>query len=258
LISTQQIKLIRALHQKKYRDKYDLFIAEGFKLVNEALSSVPSLIKFLAFTSQTQDQINIHKVHKNTSLLEVTEKEFNKFTLQTTPQGILAVLKKPLTPLPEPLEIKDISLVLDKIQDPGNFGTIIRLADWFGMNQIFCSMNTVDCYNAKVVQASMGAIFRVNIHYIELKEFLNEIKQNKTHHIYGTSLNGSNLFTTNLQKPALIILGNESGGMDDNLIDVSEKNLLIPNYSNYKDKSESLNVSMAAAIICAELRRQTS
>ena len=257
MISKQQIKHLRLLHQKKYRDEYNLFIAEGFKIINEAILCEPQSLDTIIFTSNSKNHINLQPANQNTKLIEVSTNEFNKISSQTNPQEVLAVIKIPQLKLPATAQIGDISFVLDKLRDPGNFGTIIRLADWFGVKQIFCSPDTVECYNPKVVQSSMGAIFRVEIHYVDLNNYLAEIKQNKSHHIYSTSLNGTDLYKTNLSRPSIIILGNESGGISDNLIELSDENLLIPNYSSSSDKTESLNVSMAAAIICSELRRQT-
>jgi TrmH family RNA methyltransferase len=258
LISKQQIKQLRYLQQKKYRDEFSSFIVEGIKIVNEAIQNNPQSINMLVFTSKSKNYVNFSSLDENTSLIEVTEKEFQKITSLNTPQEVLAVIKKPQAQLPEENQIKDISLVLDKLRDPGNLGTIIRLADWFGVKHIFCSKDTVDCYNPKVVQSSMGAIFRVDIHYVDLKKLLTGIKKNKVQTIYGTSLEGTDLFKAKLSKPAIVILGNESGGLSEEIIALTDKNLLIPNYSLNNEKSESLNVSMAAAIICAEMRRQTS
>jgi RNA methyltransferase, TrmH family len=258
LISKQQIKHLRLLQQKKYRDKFNSFIVEGVKIINEAIQNDSLSINMLICTSKSKNHINIAALSKDTSLIEVTAKEFDKITSQNSPQEVLAVIRKPQFQIPKANLIEDISFAIDKLRDPGNFGTIIRLADWFGVKQIFCSTDTVDCFNPKVVQSSMGAIFRIDIHYVDLKKFLNNIKQNKLQSIYATSLSGSDLFKTKLSKPAVILLGNESGGLSEDLIVLSDQNLLIPNYSMSQDKGESLNVSMAAAIICAEIRRQTS
>lgn len=257
MISKQQIKYIRSLHQKKCRDEYNTFIAEGFKIVNEAIEANPLALQYLIYTSASRDQINFKTVQKSTTGIEVTAAEFLKITSQSSPQEVLAVIKKPELQLPTSPRFSDISLVLDRLRDPGNFGTIIRLADWFGVKQIFCSADTVDCYNTKVVQSSMGAIFRVDIYYVDLKNFLEKIKPKKSSHIYSTSLVGTDVFKTKLSKPAMIVLGNEARGISDELIALSDENLSIPNYGSHTEKSESLNVSLAAAIICSEFRRQT-
>ncbi len=257
MISTQQIKYIRSLHQKKNRDKYNSFIAEGFKIVNEAIAVCPELLDQLVCTSKVKDQITINSLHSNTILSEADAKDFKKISAQSTPQEVLALIKKPLKQSPELLHYSDISIVLDRIRDPGNLGTLIRLADWFGVENIFCSSDTVDCYNTKVVQSSMGAIFRVGIHYLELNGFLKYIRRNPAIKIFGTSLKGNDLYKTKLSKPALIMFGNEADGISEKLVDYSDENLFIPNFSIYPNRSESLNVSVAAAIICAEFRRQT-
>lgn len=224
--------------------------------MNEAIHTNPASINMLVCTSNSKNHINLSALHRDTSLIEVSAKEFHKITSMNNPQEVLAVIKKPQIKFPEFDQIADVSFVLDKLRDPGNFGAIIRLADWFGVKQIFCSADTVDCYNPKVVQSSMGAIFRVNIHYLDLKKFLSQIKQNKTHAIYTTSLKGADLYESRLSVPNMVVLGNESEGLSEDLIALSDQNLFIPNYSLSKDKSESLNVSLAAAIICAEIRRQ--
>jgi TrmH family RNA methyltransferase len=147
-------------------------------------------------------------------------------------------------------------LVLDTIRDPGKLGTIIRLADWFGIGNIFCSDETVECFNPKVVQATMGAILRVNIHYTSLKELLLNLRS-AGYTIYGSTLNGENIYTKRLKTPAAIILGNETRGISPDLIPMIEECILIPNFSTSVNRSESLNVSIAAAIICSEFSRLT-
>jgi TrmH family RNA methyltransferase len=256
LISKQQIKYIRQLQQKKYRDENDVFLAEGFKIVNEAIHSDPGLLKNLIYTDESKAKVDFQLLRKNTILTEVNPSEFSRITLQSSPQELMAILKKPKKVLPPVSRTGDLSIVLDKLQDPGNFGTIIRLADWFGIHHIFCSPDTVDCYNQKVVQSSMGAIFRVSVHYIDPEPFLKKIKEHSDQTIYGTSLNGQDLFSTDLSAPAIILFGNESGGISGNVSALTDKQLSIPHFSLNKNRTESLNVSVAAAIICSEFRRR--
>jgi len=246
------------LHQKKYRNEYASFIAEGIKIVNEAIAIHPDLLEYLIFTADSKPQIHFKFLKDRTVQLQVTTEEYKKITSQTSPQEVLVVMKKPETQFSDISHSEDISIALDKIRDPGNFGTLIRLADWFGIKQIFCSQDTVDCYNSKVIQASMGAIFRATIHYVDLESYLKKIKVDHSVKVYSTSLEGSDLYQLKLTKPAIIILGNESGGVSEKLKSLSDEDLRIPDYNMNKSKSESLNVSLAAAIICSEFRRQTN
>lgn len=258
MISKQQIKYIRSLHQKKYRNEYASFIAEGIKIVNEAIAIHPDLLEYIIYTADSKPQINNKLLKDRTVQLQVTKEEYKKITSQTSPQKALIVMKKPEAQLQDISHPEDVSIALDKIRDPGNFGTIIRLADWFGIKQIVCSPDTVDCYNSKVIQASMGAIFRVNIYYVDMESFLKRIKVAHSVKVYSTSLEGSDLYQLKLTKPAIIILGNESGGVSEKLKSLSDEDLRIPDYNKNKSKSESLNVSLAAAIICSEFRRHTN
>lgn len=246
------------MHQKKYRNEYALFIAEGIKIVNEAIATYPDLLEYLIYTADSSPQIHFDLLKDKTVQLQVTTEEYKKITSQTSPQEALIVMKKPEVQLQDISPPEDVSIALDKIRDPGNFGTIIRLADWFGIKHIFCSQDTVDCYNSKVIQASMGAIFRASIHYVDLENHLKKIKVDDTVKVYSTSLEGSDLYQLKLAKPAIIILGNESGGVSAKLKSLSDEDLRIPDYNQNKSKSESLNVSLAAAIICSEFRRQTN
>jgi TrmH family RNA methyltransferase len=255
LISKQQIKNIRSLQQKKYRNDLNLFVIEGLKMVVEAITQVPQHIEFICFTNRYSDQIKLQISSLKIDCIEISFEEFKKISSLTSPQEILAVLKKPVnSALPE---TGDLLLALDGIRDPGNMGTIIRLADWFGIRQIICSADTVDCYNPKVVQASMGAILRLNLIYTDLAEWIKELRGKKDIIIYGTALKGENLYTSVLNKSAIVILGNEANGISEKIFQLVDKNLYIPNLSCSPDKSESLNVSIAAAVICSEFRRQS-
>jgi TrmH family RNA methyltransferase len=258
VISKQQIKHIRSLQQKKYRNDFNLYVIEGLKMVLEAIRQIPQDIEYVCLTTKVLNQVK-HEIRlPQVQLIEVSSNDFKKITSLTTPQEILAVLKKPETENQSTFNLDTICLALDGIRDPGNMGTILRLADWFGISQIVCSPDTVDCYNPKVVQASMGAILRVKLIYTELAQWLIQLKSKKNITIYCTALNGNNLYTSNLKKPAIVVLGNEANGISDDVFQLTDKNLYIPNQSNFPDKTESLNVSIAAAIVCAEFTRQTS
>jgi RNA methyltransferase, TrmH family len=256
MINKQQIKFIRSLQQKKYRDEYKMFIVEGLKSVNEAIETSPQLVKAVYVACDKKEMINIKPIPNHCSCSEVVKEEFQKLSSLKAPQGILALINQPVIKFPEYNTLKDLILVLDRISDPGNLGTIIRLADWFGIEHIICSNDTVDCYNPKVVQASMGCILRVKIHYTDLPVFIKGLKTTTDLTVYSTSLIGENIYQTRLSQPAIIIFGNESNGVSDELTKLTDTNLLIPNNARGAETAESLNVSIASAIVCAEFRRQ--
>ena len=250
-----EIKYIRSLHQKKNREKENVFIAEGIKIINEVLSTCPSIIIKLLYTPETKIRLKLESLQEKIQQIELTTDDFQKVSILKNPQGVMAVIKKPSLPAPSPAKTGNLVLILDSIRDPGNLGTIIRLADWFGIGNIFCSEDTVECFNPKVVQATMGAIFSVNIFYTDLKKLLEEFRKSGFT-IYGSFLNGKNIYIKKLQFPAAVILGNEAHGISNLLEqDISEK-LFIPNFSLSANHTESLNVSLAAAIMCSEFRRQ--
>lgn len=256
MITKQQIKFIRSLQQKKYRDQHQVFLAEGVKLVNEALQLVPDLIQYLLYTAKSRPLISDFDVIKKTAAIEIKSSEFKALSTQKSPQEVMAVIKQNSIPLPTNDKLGDLTLALDRIQDPGNLGTIIRIADWFGIKNIICSEDTVECYNPKVIRATMGAIFRVNLSYTNLKDYFSKFIKAKSGIIYGTSLDGDSLYSQALNSPAIIVLGNEANGMNKDFKPFLDRSLLIPNFSKSSAKSESLNVSMAAGIICSEFRRQ--
>lgn len=254
MASKSHLKYVRLLHQKKYREKENVYIAEGIKIVNEALLSYSPVIKMLLFTPENRSQLKPELIPKNIQVIELPSDDFRKISILKNPQGVLIVIQKPVARYPKPSEFGNLVLILDSIRDPGNLGTIIRLADWFGIRNIFCSEDTVECYNPKVVQATMGAIFRVNIYYTALKELLLSL-HDSGFTSYGSSLQGENIYTKKLKTPAAVILGNEAHGISTDLLPLIRENILIPNFSKSVNCSESLNVSLAAAIISSEFRR---
>jgi RNA methyltransferase, TrmH family len=255
VISKPQIKYIRSLQQKKYRIDLNHYVIEGLKMVLEAMHQIPHDIEFICLTTKYLEQVNLENYSLNIRLIETSDEDFKKISNLSTPQEILAVLKIPGNTHSPSVQIDDLCIALDGIRDPGNLGTIIRLADWFGIRQIVCSTDTVDCYNPKVVQATMGAILRLNVIYADLPAWIVDLKRIKEINIYCTALTGENLYTTTLKKPAIVILGNEGNGISKEVLQLADKNLFIPNHSNFPVKSESLNVSIAAAIVCSEFRR---
>lgn len=256
MITKQQIKYIRLLHQKKFRDVYNCFLAEGLKIVKEAISNQLYIIDLLVYTPQTRSKLDLHLLKANTKTIEINSKEYSRISSQKTPQEVLAVLRmnkqdQSLTKITD-----SIVLALDRIRDPGNLGTILRLADWFGVMNILCSEDCVDCYNPKVIQASMGSFLRVNLQYGKLNEILIYLKEKQNYQILGAALTGKSIYKETYSKKTVIVLGNESGGISDPIASVTDDQIMIPNYSIRNEKTESLNVSVAAAIICSEIRRR--
>lgn len=256
MITKAQIKYIQSLQQKKYRDKHKVYIAEGLHIVREAIQRMPDDISLLLLTTKSLPELgeNIDKVKERT--IKVSGSEFLRVSSRKSPQEVLAVIKIKDIPLPAPGK-EELILVLDQIKDPGNMGTIIRLADWFGIRNLVCSPDTVDCYNPKVVQASMGSIFRINISYTALASWLTEMKSRNIK-LYGTMLEGDNIYTSKLKLPGMVVLGNEATGISADIVNILDSRLTIPNFSGLPEKTESLNVAMAAAIVCGEFRRTTN
>lgn len=251
MISKNKIKLFKSLQQKKYREIENKFIVEGKKIVEEAYSFHKQHIEEILCTRDSLNSIP-PEFHPITQVCTI--EELKKISSLKTPQNILAVLKKPVHPQIEFEKLKNLILALDAIRDPGNLGTIIRLADWFGVNHIVCSKDCVDAYNPKTVQASMGAILRMRISYVELDSFLWDANE-KNFRIYGATLEGKNLYKTKLDEKSILVMGNESEGISDNVRKTLTNELFIPNYSSNKEKTESLNVSIATSVILSEFRR---
>jgi TrmH family RNA methyltransferase len=173
--------------------------------------------------------------------------------LQKTPQEVLAVFEQPSYEMKADVVSQSLCLALDDIQDPGNLGTIIRVADWFGIEHIFCSQGTVDVYNPKTIQATMGALARVKLHYCDLPSFIASLKDIP---VYGTFLDGDNMYEKKLTPHGLVVMGNEGNGVSAEVANLVNERLYIPNYPPQRETSESLNVAMATGIICAEFRRR--
>ena len=188
MITKKQIKYIRSLQQKKYRDQHGVFLAEGIKIVSEAIESRSDLIEQLILTEKHKADLPIPDHLDKAKILEVKGSEFQNMSSLKQPQEVLAVIKQALPDTKAIQKPRDLILALDRVRDPGNLGTIIRVADWFGVQHVVCSNDTVDCYNPKVVQASMGSIFRVQVHYLALTAYLKSAKQSGDVNIYGTML----------------------------------------------------------------------
>ena len=240
MVSKNQIKLITSLHQKKYRIANKLFFAEGVKGIQELLDSDFELDHLYT----TENDFDAVCKEKKTV---ISENDLKKLTALATPNSCLAVFK-----MPAEKQIIETGLIvaLDSIRDPGNLGTILRLCDWFGIEQVLCSKETVDIYNPKVVQATMGSIARVNINYIDLNTFVATTKLP----IFGTFMDGTNIYKSVLPKEGIIIMGNEANGISTELEKLVTSRLTIPRFGNLQ-KTESLNVATATAIVLSEFCR---
>lgn len=251
-LSKNKIKQINTLSTKKGRDKDGLFTAEGTKLVLDLTT------RFEAQTVvSTKEWIESHSpVAEEIIEVESTD-EIKKISNLTTPTPVFAVFrqKSRVLNIPEIISERQLVLALDTVQDPGNLGTIIRIADWFGIRHIVCSKGTADAYNPKVVQSTMGALARVEIHYTDLQAVLTEFANNGVP-VYGMSLNGKNIYKTELEPCGVIVMGNEGNGISDSIARTVSHKLLIPHYPAGATTVESLNVAVATAITCAEFRRR--
>lgn len=245
MLSKSQIGFIKSLHQKKYRKEHGIFIIEGIKSIVEF---VPSDYQIHSVYFLPQYQSLLPKLPANIKLFEVTSAELEKISTLQAPQGILALVHIPETSaIDQDVLRNNFSLVLDGVQDPGNLGTIIRTADWFGIRQVICSSNTVEVYNPKTVQATMGSLCRVNVSYQELGTLLQEIEIP----IFGAMLNGRSLYETQWGREGLVILGNEGQGISPEIVNLISHPVTIPRVG----AAESLNVAVSAAIFCADISR---
>lgn len=241
-----EIQQLRALKDKRERDRARLFIAEGEKLVEEILDS-----HFVVRRVLTTDA-----KHKGANIELITKQEMERISQLTTPTTMLAVVEQPNNRLSIDKLCHKLVVALDGVQNPGNLGTIIRLADWFGVEEIICSRECADCYNPKVVQATMGAILRVRIHYVDnLSKLLHEARDMGMN-IYGTLLDGNNIYHEKLDNKGIIVMGNEGRGVSDECRNMLTHKLLIPPFPADCPTSESLNVAMATGIILSEFRRR--
>ena len=249
MLSKNRIKLIKSLDDKKIRQQESLFLAEGSKTVSDCLPffDCELLVATPKWFASTHPKLNVKEK------IEASREEISRASLLKSPQEVLAVFRQPSFSVPDESLLKQrLSLALDKVQDPGNLGTIIRIADWFGITDIFYSPDTADLYNPKVVQASMGAISRVSVHYLPLQPFLANLKETA---VYGTFLDGENMYDTPHCKHGIILMGNEGNGISSELESVVSRRLYIPSFPPERPTSESLNVAVATAILCAEFRR---
>ena len=242
MVTKNQIKRIKSLHQKKYRKEHQLFIAEGIKVIQELLQS-SFVLDHLYVTNEMDFGVPTHQVTR------VSADDLKKMSALTTTPNCLAVFHCLES---KTIDFSDWVVALDDIRDPGNLGTIIRLCDWFGIKQIICSKETVDIYNPKVVQATMGSITRVNVNYVDLKLFLAQTKLP----VFGTFMDGENIYQSKLPQDGIIIMGNEANGISEEIEKIVTSRLTIPRFGELQ-KTESLNVATATAIILSEFKRKS-
>lgn len=249
MLSKNKIKEINALSQKKNRDEAGLFLAEGTKLVIE-LASAFECHTLVA----TSDWLRINGFVKAVERIETDEAGLRKISAQKSPQGVIGVFRKPSNDFQINTDPNDLILCLDDVQDPGNLGTIIRIADWFGIKDIFCSVHSADAFGPKTVQATMGALARVKVHSVDLAELIRSLKPETP--VYGTFMNGEDIYSKTLTKGGIIVMGNEGNGISPEIEALVTEKLLIPAYPPNETTSESLNVAVATALVCAEFRRR--
>ena len=268
MISKNKIKYIRSLELKKNRNKEGKFVAEGFKVVDDLLALQPADL-----IVATQEWLHGKHFADQTEVIEVTEEELKKVSFLQHPQQVLAVFRQDTGCNKQDsnnsqeeakennfgfskINTQELSLALDGVQDPGNLGTIIRIADWFGITHIYCSQDTADVYNPKVVQATMGSIARVKVEYGNLLALVESLPADVP--VYGTLLDGDNIYQQQLENRGLIVMGNEGKGISPALAKKVNRRLLIPNFPEGRATADSLNVAIATAITCSEFRRTKS
>ena len=267
MISKAKIKYIRSLEQKKNRKSEKVFVAEGVKGVGDIMKVLTPRI-IVAVPEWLEK--HRHEIPYACEIFDATEEELKKISFLQTPQQVLAVFPQKDRELASkefgdghdskefgnklfPLDTESLYLALDGVQDPGNLGTIIRIADWFGITQIFCSQDSADVWNPKVVQATMGSVARVNVSYVSLERLLDSIPDGFP--VYGTFLDGEDIHSMALENRGIIVMGNEGKGISDAVRQRVSKKLFIPNFPAGRETAESLNVAIATAITCFAIRR---
>lgn len=254
MISKNKIKYIHSLNLKKNRDAQDVFVAEGSKIVGDILARGNSKVELLVAQREWIDQNAELLRDVRCEIVEVSYDELAKVSFLCHPQQVMAVFKKFDGCMDASCLDKKLTLVLDGVQDPGNLGTIIRIADWFGITSVVCSRDTADIYNPKVVQSTMGSIARIKTFYTDLKEFISTLPAGTP--VYGTLLEGENIYSQELTGNGLIVMGNEGKGISPEIRQLISRGIRIPNYPPGRETADSLNVAVATAIVCAEFRRK--
>jgi TrmH family RNA methyltransferase len=247
MLSKSQISLLKSLQHKKFRKEHGLFLVEGYKSVIEFVNAAYQVDTIYHTPEIASKMMNLSR---KINFQEISLTDLEKISSLKTPQEVIGLVKIPKWPQLNYNLLKNrFSLVLDGVQDPGNMGTIIRTADWFGIADIICSDDTVDVYNPKVVQATMGSLARVNVHYGDLMTILPEIKLP----LFGAMLDGENIYSTNFGNEGLLAMGNEGNGLRPEIQALINKKVTIPRIGH----AESLNVAIATAILCSEIKRNS-
>lgn len=250
MISKSQIKLITSLQQKKYRSKTGLFIAEGPKIVRDFYQAGLQLeALFVVGSSEDYGDEYPFLIALSEEIVQVSQAEMQKISALKSANSVLAIFQIPNS---FPSSEKTLVVALDAVRDPGNLGTIIRLCDWFGIPELICSPDTVDCYNPKVVQATMGSLARVVVSYLDLPEYIKDTQLP----VYTAMMEGENVYKTQLPENAVLVMGNEANGVSKDILDLVSNKLTIPNFSK-ADAAESLNVATATGILISEFKRAT-
>jgi TrmH family RNA methyltransferase len=245
MLSKSQVSLLQSLQHKKFRREHNLFLVEGYKSVSEFINS-PYQIEAVYYTPAIASKML--KLSQKMNSVEISAGILEKISALKTPADVIAVVRIPDWPvLTSDMLKKKFSIVLDGIQDPGNMGTIIRTADWFGIDHIICSEDTVEVYNPKVVQATMGSLSRINVHYVNLSVVLSQMNLPA----FGALLDGDNIYDTDFGNEGLILMGNEGNGLRPGIKELVNKAVTIPRAGH----AESLNVAIATAIFCSEISR---
>jgi TrmH family RNA methyltransferase len=258
-LSKSKKKLIRSLALKKNRQAEKLFLVEGDKMVRDLIAhnmgktEAPYKIESLIATDEWM-AANGEKLGQEYDIFLTTQDELKEISQQSTPNQVMAIVHQYLPELEISLVKTRLFIGLEYLQDPGNMGTIIRLADWFGIRNILCSENCVDLYNPKTIQATMGSFLRVKVYYVDLISNITILREEKNYMVYGTGQNGNNLFNTPLFLPGIILFGNEANGLSPDILNLADRILTIP-YHDRTSHPDSLNVATAAAILCAEFRK---
>ena len=250
MLSRNQAKYINSLKLSRSREELGEFVAEGVKVLGELLSSDWEISKIFALPEWIDTNLETLR-KKGLDCQEVNEQELKQISQLSTPNQVLATVKRPSRDVGSGTDLSGLTIMLDHIQDPGNLGTIIRTADWFGIGQIICSHHTADLFNPKVIQSTMGSFIRVKVGYTDLRQFLEKLPEQIQ--VYGSMAGGENIYTTEITKDAILIIGNESHGISPSLLPYLSKRIGIP---GSKSGAESLNASIATAIICAEFYRK--
>lgn len=250
MASKSTISFLRSLQQKKFRNEEGLFIVEGPKMVSEVLKSDFKVKQLYATNKWTPND------HTSLPIEIVSEAEMERISGLQTPNKVLAVIEMPVIDSAFNELHNGLHLLLDQIQDPGNLGTIIRIADWFGISSVICSLDTADVFNSKVIQASMGSVFNVKIHYTSLADVLLKNIEGNKWPVYATLMTGENVYHTDFAESCFVLLGNESRGVNPILSSLISQGIHIPRPINKQSKAESLNVAVAAGIVCSEYNRK--